>query len=409
MNELGLHELLNELDEEDSCCNDTKYTFGCQNAPVKTVADTLCTSDALCSSNLSFNSSTNIRGNEQCTFTSTDTGEAQQTWTYPPIQFKHGMLLSPEEFFLYCCSRTEFPENPFITRHEEKYHNIVEAMKAVYGYQFSSHSIKSYLQRASRNLVKNLGKQNEGFQNGKLWWYYFISNVSAVLHCSKELIRNLLNGETISHQDCNTLQVRIQDECSDANENKIKISVDNIKLNLKSKDMFSFISKEPHWKHDFDMKTDMLHMYHFGKGVGYAKFEIVVGENQQWEFIFEGCSRKVDLSWTGLQSVLETVSDVKLLMSTIEKFKICSALSFVRFDDVTGGPNPYEPLFHTKTYEPAAFCEINQSNFGEKVNWSSLCSFFPPNDDIVYKEVTCDSCKSTANYLRTMRSRKKKQ
>ena len=153
----------------------------------------------------------------------------------------------------------------------------------------------------------------------------------------------------------------------------------------------------------------MLHMYYFGKGVGYAKFEIVVGENQQWEFIFEGRSRKVDFSWTGLTSVLETVSDVKLMMSTIEKFKICSALSFDRFDDVIGSPNPYEPLFHTKTGEPAVFREINQSNFGEKVIRSSICSFFLPNDDIVYKEVTCDSCKSTANYLRTMRSRKKKQ
>ena len=70
----------------------------------------------------------------------------------------------------------------------------------------------------------------------------------------------------------------------------MKKSVDNIKLNFKSKDMFSFISKEPHWKHNFDMKTNMLHMYYFGKGVGYAKFEIVVGENQQWEFIFEGQS-----------------------------------------------------------------------------------------------------------------------
>ena len=36
-------------------------------------------------------------------------------------------------------------------------------------------------------------------------------------------------------------------------------------------------------------------------------------------------------------------------MNTIEKFKICSALSFDRFDDVIGSPNPYEPLFHTKT------------------------------------------------------------
>ena len=160
MNKLGLHELLNELDEEDSCCKDTKHTLGCPNASVKTVAETSCTSGASCSSNSSFNSSTNIRGNEQCTFTSTDTGETQQTGTSPPIQFKHSILLSPEELFLYCCLRTEFPENPFITCHEEKYHNVADAMKAVYGYQFSSHSIKNYLERASRNLVKNLGKQN---------------------------------------------------------------------------------------------------------------------------------------------------------------------------------------------------------------------------------------------------------
>ena len=172
MNELGLHELLNELDEEDSCCTDTKHTFGGQNAPVKTVAETSHTSGESCSSNSSFNSSTNIRGNEQCTFTPTDTGETQHTGISPPIQFKHGMLLSPEELFLY-----RIPRKPVY---------IVDAIKAVYAYQFSSHSIRNYLHRASRNLVKNLGKQN-----GKLRWYYFTSSVSAVLHCSKELVRNL--------------------------------------------------------------------------------------------------------------------------------------------------------------------------------------------------------------------------
>lgn len=109
--------------------------------------------------------------------------------------------------------------------------------------------------------------------------------------------------------------------------------------------------------------------------------------------------------WADIPGVITLVSELQLLMSTVENCRICRGCPYENFKDVVP-VNENEPVFHTKSNDGAAYIVCRHSHFHEKIIRSMSCVvFLPGSDDLVHKRTVCEFCFKTEHYLHTKKSR----
>ena len=69
--------------------------------------------------------------------------------------------------------------------------------------------------------------------------------------------------------------------------------------------------------------------------------------------------------WADIPGVITLVSELQLLMSTVENCRICRGCPYENFKDVVP-VNENEPVFHTKSNDGEAYIEYRHFHFHEK-------------------------------------------
>ena len=95
------------------------------------------------------------------------------------------------------------------------------------------------------------------------------------------------------------------------------------------------------------------------------------------------------------------------LLNTVGGLKSCHGCNFEKYKSLVCKDDPWEqqPIFKTKVGTSAAFVDIMVSKGKEKVIRSTNCLTLLIESDVIKTPNTCEACKSTNHYLRTMLSR----
>ena len=102
---------------------------------------------------------------------------------------------------------------------------------------------------------------------------------------------------------------------------------------------------------------------------GYAELEIIINSDQSWYIVLDGKKRdnaKILGEWADIPGVVTLVSELQLLMSTVENCRTCRGCPYENFKDVVP-VNENEPVFHTKSNDGAAYIEYRHSHFHENI------------------------------------------
>lgn len=362
-----------------------------------------------------------VRGQEQAELASGQTC-ASATSGYDRHFFsllRTGFPLQEEELLLYSLTVAAFPENGFNLKDKwlDKYQPIVNAIESVYHVHFNCSDIRNYFHRVRNNLVKGLGKVK-----GKVRWMYYKDNVIEVLNGFKLDLEDLLaDSDSVARDKVEDLRSCLRKQClklaeTDPTGSVSSDSIDNPVseiLDLENDEQITKIQKKfPQWKVDYNEIDESGHLFLFSGNKGYAELEVVINRDQSWCIILDGRihhNAKLLSDWAEIPDVLTLVSELQLLMSTIENCRICKGCPYENFKDVVPS-NEREPVFQSKSEHGAAYVERRPSHFHEKVIRSSSCMvFLPGNDDLVYQKTLCELCSKTEHYLRTKKSRCKQK
>lgn len=74
--------------------------------------------------------------------------------------------------------------------------------------------------------------------------------------------------------------------------------------------------------------------FFFSGNDGYAEVEIIINSDQSWYIVLDGKKRdnaKILGEWADIPAVITLVSELQLLMSTVENCRICRGLSVLKF------------------------------------------------------------------------------
>ena len=157
-----------------------------------------------------------------------------------------------------------------------------------------------------------------------------------------------------------------------------------------------------------DKKT--LHFYLFGKCPGYAEREIQFQSDGTWQIYFDGKKRDLELNWLNIPNTLRTYADLEEFLNTIGSMKSCQGCDLEKYKSFIDDSDIMEQrsIFNTKDGSPAAYVDIMVSKGKQKVIRSTKCIIFLVDSNVIRSPDTCEACKSTNHYLRTMLSRESK-
>ena len=178
-------------------------------------------------------------------------------------------------------------------------------------------------------------------------------------------------------------------------------------LVLENIEQVSILQKCPQWKVSYNAIRKSGHLFFFSGNDGYAEVEII-NSDQSWYIVLDGKKRdnaKILGEWEDIPGVITLVSELQLLMSTVENCRICRGCPYENFKDVVP-VNGNEPVFHIKSNDGAAYIEYRHSLFHGKIIRSMSCMvFLPGSDDLVHKRAVCELFFKTEHCLHTKKSR----
>jgi hypothetical protein len=113
------------------------------------------------------------------------------------------------------------------------------------------------------------------------------------------------------------------------------------------------------------------------------------------------------LDWLDISDTLKSCADLVELLNTVGGLKSCQGCNFDKYRSLVQGEIcDQQPVFKTNDGIPAAMIDIMVSKDKDKVIRSAKSLIFLVESNVIKTPNTCEACKNTDNYLRTMLSRK---
>jgi len=338
------------------CCNSSRKTHG-EPSRFETTA---CRSEE--------------RKHEQVKATELQTTSDVSVSTYF-CMFINGSPLLEAELLLYALVNVAFPENAFNfkAKSPDKYDPIIKVIDRIYQIQFKKYDLTNYFYRSKNNLTKNLGKMK-----GILRWVYYKDALSKTVEKFNPLLNSLLcacGGGTDS--DIEKMQ------CSEDvhEQNYVDTSQENCvftheELSVEKITELCIFKNFPNWKVNYNSNKGTCHLFYFSGNDGYAKVEVIINSDLTWFIALEGkVKHTANLEWADASNFITNVSELERLMLVIESCKVCKGCPFEPFE-ATVSQGITQPIFYTKSKEPAAYVETNISQFHQKVIRSTACKIF---------------------------------
>ena len=250
-------------------------------------------------------------------------------------QLRTEFPLVEEELLLYSLTVTAFPHKGFNLKlkSKEKYYPIVNAIDSVYHVQFDINDLRNYFYRVTNNLVKG-----RGIVNGTVRWMYYKESVVEVLNGFKPVLEELLiDSNSVERDRVENLRSVLSKECSKLVESSNGASADvtvvsqdtrsgSEMLDLENIEQVSILQKFLRWKVNYNAIRKLGYLFFFSGNDGYAEVEIIINSDQSWYIVLDGKKRdnaKILGEWADIPDVITLVSELQLLMSTVENCRIC--------------------------------------------------------------------------------------
>ena len=324
------------------------------------------------------------------------------------LDFSTGVDITESELLLYCLLVEAFPLNSFRARYHEKYLGISSAIENVLHVDFGSVGIANYLYRANNNLRRDLGKVK-----GVLRWKCYREKIERIVKNHPLALQALISSRDSTMETSgitlNELRNQLTRECSkermgeNAEEEE---AVSETKFSIEALDTLN-IDEFPNWKKCVNSENNTAHLFYYGgKSIGYPQIEVAINNEGFWKIRHEGRERKICLDWADVSPQINSIQDLDKLLITIQSLKVCPGCSFEQFQTVLPHNNS-EPVYYMRNGEPAAFVEVNPSQYHKKSIRSTSCLIFIPYDEALLQPANeiCAACGHSQHYLRTLKSR----
>lgn len=275
---------------------------------------------------------------------------------------------------------------------------------------FRCPAIANYLYRANNNLRKDLGKVK-----GLLRWKFYQNKIDKIVTNNLLTLQALVHASRDSNLEpsrtaVNELRVQLTNECA---RNRSGTS-DNEDMENRDNDTFSVVTKFiervdmndfPNWKISINSEDGTNHLYYFGAiSSGYCQLEVIINNEGFWKVCHKGRERSgVTLDWANVSNEIDSVQELKKLMSTIQSLKICSGFSIDNYETLS--QDHALPVYYTRNGEPAAFVESSPSQCHKKFIRSTNCLLFIQYDETLGTTEICAACQHSKHYMRTLKSR----
>lgn len=323
-----------------------------------------------------------------------------------PVLFPNDSQLRADELLLYSLMTLTFPIQTFSKNHaSNKYNEIISVIFQITGVKYNSHSIQNYFYRVRTNSLKGFGKSN-----GTCRWNYYQAKVKSFTNLNRHFLEQALDGSEIEESLINSVMQQLTFHCTPEvhvrfdPDNGQKFDICNANRQFELEIMPKLTSQ---WSNYFNNAKNTLHFYQFGNCPGYAEREIEVTADGTWSIHFEGKHRNINLDWLDISDTLKSCADLVELLNTVGGLKSCQGCNFDKYRSLIQGEIcDQQPVFKTKDGTPAAMIDIMVSKDKEKVIRSAKCLIFLVESNVVKTPNTCEACKNTDHYLRTMLSRK---
>lgn len=148
----------------------------------------------------------------------------------------------------------------------------------------------------------------------------------------------LIDSNSVGRDRVENLRSVLSKECSKLVESSNSANADVVSqdtrsgsemLDLENIEQVSILQKFPPWKVNYKVITKSGHLFFSGND-GYAEVEIIINSDQSWYIVLEGKksdNAKILGEWADIPGVITLVSKLQLLMSTVEKCRICRGVS----------------------------------------------------------------------------------
>ena len=160
-------------------------------------------------------------------------------------------------------------------------------------------------------------------------------------------------------------------------------------------------SKFPKWKVLANMHEGSVHLYYMGTSPVIVEYEVIITAEGNWKYILMGNPRITDVDPTLLPQQVHDVSQLFMLMKSLESMKVCPGVPSDNYQSVLP-ENASMPVFKTHDGEPGAFLEYHSVDKRCIVR-STKCKILVCGDN-----GCCKACVDANHYMRTLKSRQQK-
>jgi hypothetical protein len=234
--------------------------------------------------------------------------------------------------------------------------------------------------------------------------------VKSFTNLNRHFLEQALDGSEIEESLINSVMQQLTFHCTPEvhvrfdPDNGQKFDICNANRQFELEIMPKLTSQ---WSNYFNNAKNTLHFYQFGNCPGYAEREIEVTADGTWSIHFEGKHRNINLDWLDISDTLKSCADLVELLNTVGGLKSCQGCNFDKYRSLVQGEIcDQQPVFKTNDGIPAAMIDIMVSKDKDKVIRSAKSLIFLVESNVIKTPNTCEACKNTDNYLRTMLSRK---
>jgi hypothetical protein len=311
-----------------------------------------------------------------------------------PLAYNGKIPLQPEELLLYSLLNVSLSSKSIYSVKSytaEKFLDVARAVYVVCGVRFDCPSIQNYFYRAINNLTKGLGKYK-----GRLRWNFYSDCITQIATKHRPLLCCVLTSGLCNQQNYCELKQDLENQClkclheSELSETlayKVTKSLDNIS------------GKFPKWKVLANMHEGNVNLYYMGTSPVIVEYEVIITAEGDWKFILMGNPRIIDVDPTLLPHQIHELSQLFILMKTLENWKVCSGVPSENYQSLLP-ENVSVPVFKTRDGEPGAFVEYHSVD-KQCIIRSTKCKILVHGGN-----VCCKACFEANHYMRTLKSRR---
>ena len=309
---------------------------------------------------------------------SPDIGVTPSTVNSLELYFANDKPLQQEELLFYTLLLSNYGEKAFKQNlNESKYVSLIDAIKLVYTFKCTPSSLKHYITRVKDRKVKDVGRIKR-----RLRWVYFRKQIDEALisigpyvpqlftNKGKDAEPSIIKG--ILSRICSCLNVNVESDIDEIVDSHLPHIFNTIIL--------------PDLKRNWSIcqHGNSTIFYRFGPSIGYAELEVIYKDNTI-SLVVEGKQKPDE------EKSIFNYLDLKTALVEMDESNLCTGAKSPHITDFEEST----VLFKTRDKKDAAYVQLVQSRFREKVIRSSFCHTIMHSDT----ESVCKQCSEAARYI----------